>query len=102
MRPRGEVRLALAQAVEAAPAPGATWRELAAQACVGLDSARRTVGNMVAAGELIVVGHKRVPHARRPMNVLARPGHAAGQGQAEGQAGSDGCAALARCWAGFR
>lgn len=102
MRPRGEIRAALGQAADMLPAPapgevaGATWRDLAELACVGFDAARRTVDNMLAAGELIVVGHKREPHACRPMNLLARPGAVVA---ARAPSAFD---ELARCWADFR
>lgn len=98
MRPRGEIRAALALAVDAMPAPeqGATWRDLAQLACVGLAAARRTVDNMVTAGELIVVGHRRTPHACRPMRLLAKPGASAVARE------SSAFEELARCWAEFK
>lgn len=107
MRPRGEIREALfhkAAELPVLPLPDAgtevragTWRDLAALACVGYEAARRTVDNMVTAGELIVVGHRRVPHACRPMNLVARP--VAGlAGMAPQSTGDE----LARCWAEFR
>ncbi len=102
MRPRGEIRQALVQAFEALPAPpadapaGPIWCDLAAMAGVGWDAARRMVDNMLQGGELIVVGHKRVPHACRPMNTLGRPSAAVVA------APSTGFEELARCWAEFR
>ena len=98
MRPRGEIRAALALAVDALPstAPSATWRDLAQLACVGFDAARRTVDNMVTAGELIVVGHRRTPHACRPMRLLARPGACAAARE------PSAFEELARCWAEFK
>lgn len=103
MRPRGEIRAAVDAVIStavpvAAPgqAVGVTWRDVAELACVGFDAARRTVDNIVAAGELIVVGHRRVPGVNRPMNVLARPGAAPATPE------PSPFDALARCWADFR
>ena len=69
MRPAGEVRVALRDAAQvlAQEQGGATWRDMAVQACVCWDTARATVKNMVARGELAPVGLVRVPRARRPM-----------------------------------
>ena len=69
MRPRGEIRQALAGAAQALTQQqgGATWRELAAHACVGYAAARKTVSNMALAGELVPGGVVRVAHACRPM-----------------------------------
>lgn len=69
MRPRGDVRQLLGKAALALAEErgGATWRELAQRACVGYQTARRTVQNMARAGELQVCGSVRVEHARRPM-----------------------------------
>lgn len=101
MRPRGEIRAAMDAAVSTVPVAepgvqGVTWRDLAQLACVGFDAARRTADNIAAAGELIVIGHRRVPGANRPMKVFARPGAASMASQAS--AFDD----LARCWADFR
>lgn len=63
MRPRGDVRLALAQAWDAGPAP---VREAAQRACVGMAVARYTASRMVDSGELVVV------QPGKPA-VLARP-----------------------------
>jgi hypothetical protein len=92
VRPRGEIREALAgafrdlgltadgsglqgalahQDVVAGLCGGATWREVAAKAQVGFDAARQTVRDMHRAGELVSVGTVRVPHARRPMVLYA-------------------------------
>lgn len=68
MRPRSDIRRALAAAAAEVGSTGATWRDLAARACVGFDAARRTAENMHRAGELVVVG-QRVAGAARPMNV---------------------------------
>ena len=73
MRPRGEIRQALAQAGAALADEhgGFTWREVAALACVGFTAARQTVENMERAGELECVGQRHVPGVCRPMNVYA-------------------------------
>lgn len=75
-RPRGEIRTALAGAAQAlhAECGGATWRQMAARACVGYDKARATVQDMRRAGELQPVDTVPVPGARRPM-VRYAPGH---------------------------
>lgn len=74
-RPAGQhglVRQALrVAALRIASQIGATWRDLAAAACVGLAAAATTVKNMVRAGELVKVGHRRTPGARRPMALYA-------------------------------
>jgi hypothetical protein len=72
MRPPGEIRRALRAAVQAEFAQrgqGATWRDLANRAGVGLLVARRTVENMVRTGDLRVCGQARMPHTRRPMTL---------------------------------
>ena len=51
----------------AAEQGGAHWRALAQRACVGYGAAKKTVENMVLAGELEPVDRVRVPGARRPM-----------------------------------
>ena len=73
MRPRGEIRQALAQAGAALADEhgGFTWREAAALARVGFTAARQTVANMERAGELECVGQRHVPGVCRPMNVYA-------------------------------
>lgn len=64
MRPRGEIRAAMADAfavllrergllVEGVAVDGVSCRDAAAVAQVGFDAARRTVENMVRAGELV-------------------------------------------------
>jgi hypothetical protein len=69
MRPRQEIRTALAEAALALQKEqgAATWRDLAERACVGYDKACETVRNMATAGELRKVDTVRVGHARRPM-----------------------------------
>lgn len=70
MRPAGDVRLALIQACqELAERGGATLRELAAAAKVGLDAARRAVDNLRRAGVLAVVGERSVQYRNRPVAV---------------------------------
>ena len=75
MRPRGELRVALAVAAAAlVPGPGqpgVTWRQLVRHACVGELMGRRTVENMITSGELRVVGSKRVQGCNRPVRLLA-------------------------------
>jgi hypothetical protein len=58
VRPRGEVRMALMQAVErlVAVQGAVTWRQAAEAAQVGYEAARRTMDNMARAGELKIVG----------------------------------------------
>lgn len=70
MRPRSEIRQAIRHAAQAFGAAGATWRDMAQQACVGMDAARLTVKNMATAGELLRVGEVRVDGARRPMTLF--------------------------------
>ncbi|MES2959785.1 MAG: hypothetical protein V4792_16470 [Pseudomonadota bacterium] len=81
MRPRGEIREALASAVTellfrssectAFANPGVTWRDAALRAQVGFDAARQTMRNMARDGELVPVGTARVDHACRPMVLYA-------------------------------
>jgi hypothetical protein len=98
VRPRGEIREALAgafrelsssadagafcgaiahQAVLDDVSFGATWRDAAVLAQVGFEAARRTVSNMHRAGELVKVGTVRLPHGNRPM-VRYAPAEGAG------------------------
>ena len=71
MRPAGEVRRALLQACAALVCPdaktGATLREMAHQAQVGLDVAEMTVKNMRRAGLIDTVGARRVSYRNRPV-----------------------------------
>lgn len=73
MRPRGEIREALASAARnlVAEQGGATWRDMGHAAQVGLTAARKTVENMVMAGELQPCGTRAVPGSRRPMVLYA-------------------------------
>lgn len=70
MRPRGEVREALANAAKAL-GKGGTWRELAARAKVSLSKARQVIKDMVKAGELVAIGERREPHSKRPLAIYA-------------------------------
>lgn len=77
MRPVGEIRQALEQALRATGA--ATSRALAASACVGLTAAQRTLDNMARGGH-VVKGRTRVPGVRRPVPVYALASRAQEQG----------------------
>lgn len=83
MRPAGEVRQALLQAAEALAQPGRgpTLQELAAKACVGLVTARRTVDNMRRAGQLTKLpAGRRVAYRNRPVAEYA-PAQPVAQGE---------------------
>jgi len=69
MRPRGEVYLALLAAARelGTPERGATLRELAHRASVGLRAARYTVGYMHATGALAIARTRRVAYRNRPV-----------------------------------
>lgn len=70
MRPAGEVRAALLTAcveLSANSGQGATLRELAQRACVGLESARKTIDNMARAGQLCIAGQRHVAYRNRPV-----------------------------------
>jgi hypothetical protein len=73
MRPRGEIREALASAAVslAAEHGSSTWLDMAHAAQVGAKVACKTVKNMVLAGELERRGERPVPGARRPMALYA-------------------------------
>lgn len=99
MRPAGDVRKALLRACEslaarAAAGRGPTLREMAAEACVGLDAARRTVENMTRYGVLVVPRTRRVPYRNRPVAEYV-PAAMAGQASAANDAGM---AQLLRAW----
>lgn len=74
-RPRGEIRQAVFQAAESLTHErGAfTGRDAAMAAQAGWEAARRTLQNMVTAGELVVVGTARAPGVSRPLNLYTRP-----------------------------
>lgn len=65
MRPRGEYRSVLFDALSTGPAP---CRELAERACVGVDAARYTLDNMRRASEVSVT-YQRVTGVKRPVPV---------------------------------
>ena len=75
MRPKGEVHLALIEAVKALATPdrGATLRELVAHSCVGLVAARHTLHYLVRSGALVIVRTRRVPYRNRPVSEYALP-----------------------------
>ncbi|MEO8806603.1 MAG: hypothetical protein ABI433_11000 [Burkholderiaceae bacterium] len=76
MRPRGEVREALASAASALALEreqgAATWRQIAARAQVGYSVAHDTIRNMARAGELADVGAEQPPGSAR-LHRLYRP-----------------------------
>ena len=98
MRPAGGVRQALMQAAAAYP-NGATLRELAGKACVGLLSARRTVDNMHRAGLLVPVGERAVAYRNRPVAVYKPASADAPTPHNAANAVATLCAALSN-WAG--
>jgi hypothetical protein len=85
MRPRGEIRQALASAAEYLVRERGhfTYKDAAATAQVAFEKARLTVKDMVSAGELAVVGQTRAPGVSKPLNLYAQPRQAAGQASAE-------------------
>lgn len=95
MRPRGEIRSAMAAVAAELGSSGATWRDMATRAGVGFDLARRTAENMRAVGELAAVGTVRAPGVCRPMVLYAPPLQVAAEAGAE-------LDAVIRCWADFR
>lgn len=99
MRPAGEIRHALLRACEslaarAAAGRGPTLREMAAEARVGLEAARRTVENMTRYGVLVVPRTRRVPYRNRPVAEYV-PAAMAAQASAANDAGM---AQLLRAW----
>ena len=102
MRPRGEIREALCLAAVQFGQDGFTWRDLAHAACVGFDAAKRTVGNMARAGELVVLDEVRVPGANRPM--LRYVPAVIGDDALKAVGGTPGAelAAIVHCWADFK
>lgn len=81
MRPRSEMRQALAAAAEhlCLQQGHATRHAMAAAAGVMVDRARQTVRDMARAGELVPCGTQSLPHARRPA-VCYVPRHLQHQG----------------------
>lgn len=98
MRPRGEIRLAVQSAAHSLidQRGCCTPRDVAHAAQVALKDAWRTLGNIIDAGELVVVGKTKVPGANRPVNLLARPDAATAS-----QAGAD-LFRVVHSWADFR
>lgn len=70
MRPRGEIRQAIAQAAVKLlqECLEVTYRDLAAAAKVGFAAARNAIKNMVREGELEPAGSIQVPGVKRPLN----------------------------------
>lgn len=76
MRPRGEIRQALAGAVRdlvSGGRPSVCFRDAAAVAQVGYDAARSTMREMARAGELTVLGTTRVEGVSRPVLAYGWP-----------------------------
>lgn len=69
MRPKGEIHRALLKAVGelATPERGATLREIAARACVGVTAARYTVEYLKRSGAVVIARTRRVPYRNRPV-----------------------------------
>lgn len=77
MRPAGEIRKALLDAVTAlAVSGGGSLRELAAAAQVPVDVARRTVDNACRAGEIHRGPDRVVPYRNRPVATYLPKDHA--------------------------
>lgn len=73
MRPRADIRQALATAAQELPprlGRGATWRELAQHARVGFAAAKANVHRMARSGELEQAGTVETPTSRRPMTAF--------------------------------
>lgn len=75
MRPRGEIRQAVASAAGQLVAQRGcfTGRDVAHAAQVAFEKTRRTLLDMVRAGELVVVGETNVPGICRPLNIYTQP-----------------------------
>lgn len=82
MRPRGEIRQAVASAAGqlVAQRGSFTGRDVAQAAQVAFEKARLTLKDMVRAGELVVVGDTTVPGVCRPLNVYTQPKPASAPG----------------------
>ena len=52
---------------------GASLRELAAHACVGLVATRHTLHYLVRSGALVIARTRRVPYRNRPVSEYALP-----------------------------
>lgn len=97
MRPRGEIRQAVAWAAGQLVAQHGcfTGRDVAQTAQVAFEKTRRTLLDMVRAGELVVVGETTAPGVCRPLNVYSQP-EASSNSQ-----GADLCRVV-QSWADFR
>ena len=75
MRPAGEVSQALLQAVQQLSTPdrGATLREIAEHAQVGLSRATQTIKDMRRYGRIAICGARKVPGRNRPAAEYALP-----------------------------
>lgn len=81
MRPRGDVRMAVAEVASQLVRERGCFTGRDAAARVTLDEARgmafeetrQVLKNMVVAGELIVIGHARSPNGSRPLNLYTTP-----------------------------
>jgi hypothetical protein len=75
MRPKGEIHLALMKAVGelATPERGASLREVAAHACVGLTAARYTMHYLNRSGAVVIARTRRVSYRNRPVSEYALP-----------------------------
>jgi hypothetical protein len=91
MRPKGEIHQELLKAVgELATAErGATLREAAFRACVGLSAARYTMKYLRSSGSVVIARTRRVPYRNRPVAeyALAPVGPDAGSATAGGVSG---------------
>jgi len=75
MRPKGEIHLALLKAVGelATPERGASLREIAARACVGIAAARHTMHYLHRSGAVVIARTRRVAYRNRPVSEYALP-----------------------------
>eukprot|EP01041_Mallomonas_annulata_P032564 gene32564-55060_t len=75
MRPKGEIHLALLKAVGelATPERGASLREVAARACVGIAAARHTMHYLHRSGAVVIARTRRVEYRNRPVSEYALP-----------------------------
>jgi len=99
MRPKGEIHQALLKAVGelATPERGATLRELAARACVGVAAARYTLDYLKRSGAVVIARTRRVPYRNRPVAEYAL---ALVASDGDGVAGASGVGVLLSAWAG--
>ena len=78
----------------ATPERGATLREAAARACVGIKTARYTLDYLRRSGAVVIVRTRRVPYRNKPVAEYALPDLA----QAPAGAGDGGMGALLSAW----